>query len=92
MNDISNFITTVGFPIALAVGLLYGIFKVVNIVIDKIITAFDRITLANEKLSETNKEVVNTNKELTETNNLLAVKVMDKLDIVIDNVKELRRD
>ena len=72
MNDISNFISTVGFPIALTSGLLYGFYKLGVIVINKIIVAFDTIT--------------HTNEELVRTNSILVSKIENKIDIVIEKL------
>lgn len=76
MNEIANFITNVGFPVSLAVGLLYIIFKSALIVVNKIIVAFDRIIETNEKITEANSELVR-------TNSILASKIEGKIDIVI---------
>lgn len=81
MNELSNFITNVGFPISITVGLLYVIFKTALIIVNKIIVAFDRIIEANEKITEANGELV-------KTNTILASKIEGKLDIVIKKLDD----
>lgn len=81
MNELTNFITTLGFPIALCVGLLAFIYKLGLIVITKIITAFDRITEANDKITEANGELVR-------TNSVLVSKIEGKIDLVIKKLDD----
>lgn len=81
MNEIANFITNVGFPVSLAVGLLCMFYKLGNIVLTKIITAFDRITEANDKITEANSELVR-------TNSILVSKIEGKIDLVIKKLDD----
>lgn len=71
MNEVSNFIATVGFPMAIACGLLYIIYVTFKTLIAKIIVAFDTIT--------------HTNEELVKTNSVFANK-MDNIEHKVDNV------
>lgn len=75
MSEVSNFVSNVGFPIAIACGTLYIVYKASALLIAKAIEVFDGIT--------------STNKELAETNKMLAegvVKKMDRLDEKMDSI------
>lgn len=72
MNEITNFISTLGFPIAVACALGYALYKILRIIVDKLIVVFDAIT--------------HTNEELVRTNSILASKIENKIDIVINKL------
>lgn len=77
MNEVGAFVSTVGFPIAIACGLIYIVYKALMIVINKVITVFDVIT--------------ETNKELTVTNSLLVIELkgqISNIDKKVDKVLE----
>ena len=73
MNELSNFISAVGYPIAIACGSLYIIYKVLLTVFNKFVFTLDEITATNKLLAE---GVV---KEMD--------KVNTKLDYIIEKVK-----
>lgn len=72
MNDIANFIGSLGFPIAISCGLVYIIYVFLRILLEKIISAFDTMT--------------HTNEELVRTNSILVSKIENKIDIVIEKL------
>lgn len=74
MNDFTNFIGTVGFPIAIACALAYVIYVLAKLMLEKILVAFDTIT--------------HTNEELVKTNSILASKIENKIDIVIEKLDQ----
>ena len=107
MNDIGNFISTVGFPIAIATAFAYVIYKVGKKLIEKVFEIFSNMEATNKIVTATNEElsgnikkatanneelmntirvVTGTNKELAKTNSILASKIENKLDIVIERL------
>lgn len=83
MNDVSNLISTVGFPIAVSVGVGYILYKmigsVVSVLFNKFIETLDKLTSTNEKLVETNHTFV-----------LEFTKIKDDLNDVKTDVKEIK--
>lgn len=78
MVELSNFISSQGFPIVTACGLMYGFYIVIKILVEKIILAFDTITKTNEELTRTNSILV------TELRNKIT-NIDNKLDRVLEN-------
>lgn len=76
MNDLGQFISNVGFPIAVTCGLGYLALQMYN----KMCNTLDTVT-------ETNKELVNTNKSLIATLDNKIDKVEMKVDRIIDEIK-----
>lgn len=72
MNDVANFIATVGFPISITCGLVFIIYQILKVIVEKIIVAFDTMT--------------HTNEELVKTNSILVSKIENKIDIVIEKL------
>lgn len=54
MNDITNLINTMGYPIAVSVCVGYVLYKILSILLERFIQTFDKVTETNEKLVETN--------------------------------------
>lgn len=80
MGEVANVVSTVGFPIAIALAFGGILYKVFMVMFNKIMESLKASNEANEKLLQTNQQIV-------ETNKLLAKDVMDKLNEIIDIVK-----
>lgn len=59
MSELSTFISSQGFPITIACGLMYGFYVVIKLLINRIIVAFDTITEVNKELTKTNSLLAN---------------------------------
>lgn len=68
MNEVSTFISSVGFPIAMCCGFAYVLW-----------TMWKSIRATCETLTHTNEELV-------KTNSILASKIENKIDIVIEKL------
>lgn len=82
MNEITNLINTMGYPIAVSVGVGYVLYKVLKILLEKFIETLDKITNTNEKLVETNHTFI---MEFTQVKNDIK-KIDDKLEDVIEKL------
>lgn len=80
MSELGTFISSVGFPIALTCGLLYGIYIVIKLIINRIIKAFDTIIEAVQTLTKTNETVTKTSEELSRTNAMLVGELKNKIN------------
>lgn len=72
MNELTNLINTVGFPITVAVAVGFALYKVMLMILQKVMSVFDTVTEANQ--------------ELVKTNSILVNKLENKIDIVIEKL------
>lgn len=74
VNEATNFIATLGFPIAIASGLCYVMYRVFMIIFSKFIDTLDKLTETNRILAEgINKRVDN---------------IDNKVDKILENIKK----
>lgn len=78
MNELGQFISTVGFPIAVACAVGVAFYKVTRVILEKVIVTFDKITLANDELVKTNSVLVNKLENKMSTIEIKLDKVLNK--------------
>ena len=81
VNQVSSFITSVGFPIFMTCVLLYGIYKISRPLVERLICAFDKAVQSFDVITKTNEELVR-------TNSILASRIENKMDIVIKKLDD----
>lgn len=80
MGEVSSFIASVGFPIAMACGFALVMYNIFMVVFKKIIETLDVLT-------STNKELIETNKQLTKSVLDTVNEIDCKLDKVLDKMR-----
>ncbi len=92
MEEFATLISNYGFPIAMCFLMVYGIYKIsryicvtfVKPIIERWIASMDKITKTNEKLAKTCDELVS-------TNNVLSTRILNGIDDIKQEIKEIKK-
>ena len=79
MNDFANVVSTVGFPIAIALACAIALYKVFSVLLNKYMEQLAKVEERNEELG---KVIV----QITDTNKMLAKDILDKIDKILDKI------
>ena len=79
MNDFANVVSTVGFPIAIALACSIALYKVFSVLLNKYMEQLAKVEERNEELG---KVIV----QITDTNKMLAKDILDKIDKILDKI------
>ena len=79
MSDLANVVSTVGFPIAIALACSIALYKVFGVLLNKYMEQLAKVEERNEELG---KVIV----QITDTNKMLAKDILDKIDKILDKI------
>ena len=92
MEELSNMINQLGFPIVAIIGLAWYVNKIHKETIEMQLKQMESSDRTIKEAQESNKELMMANKELLETNRTLVEGISVKVDIIENSILEIKKD